>query len=283
MPGSVEIPFAVGESVWWIGHKTQERTVTCRECAGQKFITLIQGNCAQFKIDCACCSRGYDSPSGVIRETWYEHLPELVTLGDVFINGKEIRYAKGDGSSRQLDASVLFRTMDQCLEECVKRNAVNEKDRMEQAEHNLKSKRREMAWSVHYWQGQAKRLRDDLEACERRLDVCKAKACAKPHQAAGGCGGGDESMKRETKKGMTNAKLKVRVFHSYYGCESGCCGHVVEVEGKGEKFEFGCAYGEDDKRKWARELAEKVIKKRWPDCIESIDWDTMDCSEVSED
>jgi hypothetical protein len=81
-------------------------------------------------------------------------------------------------------------------------------------------------------------------------------------------------------------KLKVRVYHSYYGCETGCCGHIVEVEGKGEKFEFGCAYTEktdEGRRKWARELAEQVIAEQWPECLPSIDWDSMDATEVSGD
>ena len=83
------------------------------------------------------------------------------------------------------------------------------------------------------------------------------------------------------------AKLKVWVYHSMYGCETGCCGHTVEVEGKGEKFEFTHLYEvkatDEDRKKWARDLAEQVIQLNWPECLESIDWETMDISEISDD
>lgn len=29
----------------------------------------------------------------------------------------------------------------------------------------------------------------------------------------------------------------VRVYHSEYGCDTGCCGHTVEIDGV-ERFEF---------------------------------------------
>lgn len=82
-------------------------------------------------------------------------------------------------------------------------------------------------------------------------------------------------------------KLKVRVYHGYYGCDTGCCGHYVELEGKEEEFTFEHNYsfgGEEiDNREWAIELAKEVIEKRWPECIDSIDWDSIEIDEISED
>lgn len=58
--------------------------------------------------------------------------------------------------------------------------------------------------------------------------------------------------------------MKVRVYHRAYGCETGCCGHVVEVkkdggewEGVGD-FNFDHPYGEEPK-KWAAELARQTL------------------------
>lgn len=83
-------------------------------------------------------------------------------------------------------------------------------------------------------------------------------------------------------------KLKVRVYHEYYGCDTGCCGHIVEVTGDGEKershFDFGDAPYKatpEEEKVWARELAEEIIKKNWPECLDSIDWGTLDVSEIS--
>lgn len=76
---------------------------------------------------------------------------------------------------------------------------------------------------------------------------------------------------------MSN-KLKVRVYHAGYGCESGCCGHIVEVGDKIHKFNFDHPYSEDEKdlKKWAKKLAEEVIREEHPSCINNIDWDSME-------
>jgi hypothetical protein len=68
--------------------------------------------------------------------------------------------------------------------------------------------------------------------------------------------------------------MKVRVFHAGYGCETGCCGHIVEIEDGRRHFEFSHPYGENPQA-FARELAEGIIRKEWPECIDSIDWETM--------
>jgi hypothetical protein len=83
--------------------------------------------------------------------------------------------------------------------------------------------------------------------------------------------------------------VRVRVYHSYYGCETGCCGHVVEITtADGEektRFEFDHPYDrqsmsspsarEESRQEWARKFAEETIRDRWPECIDSIDWDSM--------
>lgn len=72
--------------------------------------------------------------------------------------------------------------------------------------------------------------------------------------------------------------IKVRVFHDYYGCESGCFGHTVELtlpDGKTQQeFDFIHPFGEDAKM-WALELAKKVIVEKWPACASSIDWASL--------
>mgnify|MGYP000952128790 CR=1 FL=1 len=74
-------------------------------------------------------------------------------------------------------------------------------------------------------------------------------------------------------------KLTIRVFHSGYGCDTGCCGHVVDVEApdgvERERFEFDHPHGADP-TSFARELAEHVIRERWPECAATIDWSTVE-------
>ena len=75
----------------------------------------------------------------------------------------------------------------------------------------------------------------------------------------------------------------IRVYHAGYGCDTGCCGHRVEVDGKDVgDFEFMHPYGKD-KREWAVAFARGIIAKERPGCLETIDWSTVDVSEVMDD
>lgn len=56
--------------------------------------------------------------------------------------------------------------------------------------------------------------------------------------------------------------MKIRIMHAYYGCETGCTGHIVETE-DGKQigcFEFGHPCGRDP-RKWAKEFLESKFGK----------------------
>jgi hypothetical protein len=63
--------------------------------------------------------------------------------------------------------------------------------------------------------------------------------------------------------------MKVVVYHSMYGCDTGCCGHVVELqeddgEAVKEAFEFDHPYGlykvkPEDRDRVAREYAEELV------------------------
>lgn len=81
-------------------------------------------------------------------------------------------------------------------------------------------------------------------------------------------------------------KPVIRVFHRYYGCETGCCGHSVEVDEEEIRgaFIFGHpGQSEKDKRKFAREMIEEALKEQYPECLASIDWDTVDLSGLRSD
>lgn len=93
----------------------------------------------------------------------------------------------------------------------------------------------------------------------------------------------EEEGAQDQNKGGLRRAIKVRVYHSYYGCESGCCGHIIELDNGKSQFEFTHPYDEHDLnnlKNWARELAEGVIASRWPECLDSIDWDTLDVEGV---
>lgn len=72
---------------------------------------------------------------------------------------------------------------------------------------------------------------------------------------------------------------KVRVYHSYYGCETGCCGHRIEIsdnEVTEERFQFEHPRYKESDEDFARRLAEATIRYYWPQCLETIDWNTFE-------
>lgn len=64
---------------------------------------------------------------------------------------------------------------------------------------------------------------------------------------------------------------KVVVYHDYYGCDTGCCGHTIEMGDK-SKFLFDHPYCKDF-REWAEEIvastfgAEHVADLDWENCV----------------
>ncbi len=74
--------------------------------------------------------------------------------------------------------------------------------------------------------------------------------------------------------------MKVVVYHSTYGCDTGCCGHVVQIttdEGKFEKskFEFTHPYGKD-----RREFVKNLVTETFgAEHVADIDWDNVIVSE----
>lgn len=63
--------------------------------------------------------------------------------------------------------------------------------------------------------------------------------------------------------------MKVIVYHSYYGCDTGCCGHIVELDNGKTKFEFSHPYDED-----TRQFAKDLIKSTFgEEHIKDLDWE----------
>ena len=69
--------------------------------------------------------------------------------------------------------------------------------------------------------------------------------------------------------------MKVIVYHSLYGCETGCCGHTVELEDGKSRFEFSHPYGEDFKK-----FAEDLVKDKFgEEHVKDLDWDNCSIEE----
>lgn len=76
-------------------------------------------------------------------------------------------------------------------------------------------------------------------------------------------------------------KNKIKVYHSYYGCDTGCCGHIVEIDGKREGgFNFGHPHTKQSLLEFAKEVVEQELGKNH---CKDLDWDSADLSEILTD
>jgi len=73
---------------------------------------------------------------------------------------------------------------------------------------------------------------------------------------------------------------KIKVYHRRYGCDSGCCGHAFELDDEEITFDFTHPYEDEDIKKWAIEFVREYLTKKHPQCLETIDWDSIDLTEV---
>lgn len=72
--------------------------------------------------------------------------------------------------------------------------------------------------------------------------------------------------------------VKVIVAHGSYGCDTGCCGHWVELADTDEQlggFHFSHPWhGKDDFRAWALEMAQDEVTARFgADHVADLDWE----------
>lgn len=68
--------------------------------------------------------------------------------------------------------------------------------------------------------------------------------------------------------------MRIVVYHQSYGCDTGCCGHYVNVEdgelpAKTDRFHFSHPYG-DDPLDFARTLVEETFGAEH---VADLDWD----------
>ena len=69
---------------------------------------------------------------------------------------------------------------------------------------------------------------------------------------------------------------KVTVYHAYYGCDSGCCGHVVETDDGTMRDEFRFAHPYSDHFEFARSLIREVYGDEH---VKDLDWENCYISE----
>jgi hypothetical protein len=74
--------------------------------------------------------------------------------------------------------------------------------------------------------------------------------------------------------------VRLIVCHRFYGCDTGCCGHALEVYGDqadwdhgfphAEEWTFAHPYSKDDPLEWAKELVRDEFGEEH---VADLDWE----------
>lgn len=168
--GIIRIPYSIGDVVWRVSRTPREISIQCPECAGTLALRVRLGNGDDLSLPCACCSAGY-SPSGVVKRWSHDVEPEVFTCRAVRVEGTAVSYRNRAGSWE--DVGNLFGTREECQEACAGLAAASAEAESKRQMVHLEHKRRDLAWSAHYWYRKRRDLRDDLERVEKRLNAIK--------------------------------------------------------------------------------------------------------------
>lgn len=170
--------FKIGDKVW-VAHTRQiPKYITCPDCFGKKYLTVILGDDSRVTIECSGCSKGFNPARGVI-ET-FEMEP---TTEEKVITGLEQRTEKGvirvtyRFDCYGYDDDRVHRTKEEAAvaaESLRQERLAEEKARINRKERETKT----WAWNVHYYRQQVK---NGLEQVKRYSEMLDA---AKPHMKA---------------------------------------------------------------------------------------------------
>lgn len=181
MTNQINIPFALGVTVWWSGFGSRTEWVECPECAGTCVIEMTKGNGERVSLACNLCGPSYEPPKGVIQRHIYEHSPVPFIPARVRMDGDEFWYSESDptaSSYSSVQSTSLFISKEECEARCKQLNEDRAKHDAEMLLHSISSKRRSLSHSSHYWSREVKRLEQQLEAARARLSRCKIKKSA---------------------------------------------------------------------------------------------------------
>jgi len=70
-------------------------------------------------------------------------------------------------------------------------------------------------------------------------------------------------------------QLRVVVFHGSYGCDTGCCGHYIEVDEDSSLGGFYWDHPKSDKLPEALEFAQELVRKELgEEHVADLDWES---------
>lgn len=169
--------YNIGDKVWYAKRQSKKEKVTCPECFGKRYLTVILGDDSKVTIDCAGCTAGYNSPTGYV--TYYKRDIDVskVTIGGIRITCDCVEYEinKTSCSCNIVKDSDIFWGR---IEAEVRAKELAEEWNKEQLAkiHRKVKNNHTWSWHVHYHRKQIRDAEKTIEYATKQLNVAKDKA-----------------------------------------------------------------------------------------------------------
>ena len=160
--------YSIGDQVWYATAEITGNRVTCPDCFGKKFLTVILGDDSRVTVNCTGCEAGYEGSKGSIVSYDYKAVVQLSRVNAIEVESDGVRYglescyriAERDMFSSKFAAEVR-------AAELVKEHERAEKKRLAGKEKDTRS----WAWNATYHRGCIKRAERELEYHRAKLDM----------------------------------------------------------------------------------------------------------------
>ena len=168
--------YSIGDKVWYAGRESKIERVTCPECFGKKYLTVILGDDSKVTIDCAGCAAGYDPPKGYV-----EYYKQFFNVSEITIDGVEmdrqkVQYKFGGSlcSYHIADGEDVFSSKEAAEARAKELAEEHNKQELERI-HRKEKNNRTWSWHVHYYRKMIRNAKKEIERAEQKLDAAKAK------------------------------------------------------------------------------------------------------------
>jgi hypothetical protein len=162
--------FNIGDVVWIAVVTAVEKSTTCPDCFGKRFLKVILGNDSVVTVDCPECQRGCYGSQGEVRSHEYAPKVEEVTVTGVEKEGERLRY-RFFGHYNVNDCDVFANR-----EGAEARMVVLAREKSSDDAKRFVSKEkptRTWAYNATYHRGCIRRAERELAYHRSKLEVCK--------------------------------------------------------------------------------------------------------------
>ena len=165
--------YNIGDQVWCASTGTKEKSKTCLECFGKKYLTVILGDDSQVTIPCAGCAAGYDPSKGYVTYSEFG-----IDVFQAFIERVEIERAGVKYSMSNhyyFKDNEVFETKEEA--EIKAKEKADEFNKEELTRIHRKDKHhRDWSWHVYYHRKQIRDSEKTIEYAKKTLDAAKIKS-----------------------------------------------------------------------------------------------------------